>query len=76
MVKKNTQKKNSLISFNNLSPKQSVQYTKFKGYGEEILLGIVYLKMKHNNFYYPIDQDILGDDPRDMMWKILISWKL
>ena len=38
-------------------------------------MGLIYLHLKHNNFYFPIDKNTLETNPRDMMWKILLSWK-
>ena len=63
------------LDLNNLSIKESVYKTNFKGFGEDLLMGLIYLHLKHNNFYFPIDKNTLETNPRDMMWKILLSWK-
>lgn len=63
------------LDINNLSLKNSVYKTKFRGFGEDLLLGLIYLNLKHNNFYFPIDRTKLEKSPEDMMWKILLSWK-
>ena len=71
-----TKKKSNLPEkINNLSLKNSVYETKFKGFGEDLLMGLIYLNLKHNNFYFPIDKKTLENSALDMMWKILLSWK-
>lgn len=63
------------LDLNNLSLKESVYRTRFRGFGEDLLMGLIYLYIKYENFHFPIDRNTLATDPRDMMWKILLSWK-
>ena len=63
---------NSPHYLNNLSLKNSIQETSFRGYGEDIIMGLLYLLGKHSNFNILIGN--LSNIEDDFMWKIVISW--
>ena len=65
----------NLIKFDNLSPKKSVplnEKIKWKGYGEDLLFGFIYLSKKYDNFSFPI-QKINSNN--QLMWKIVVSYR-
>ena len=65
----------NILTFNNLSPKESVPVTekiKWKGYGEDLLFGFIYLSKKYDNFSFPIEKLSSGSE---IMWKIVISYR-
>ena len=66
---------NNILTFNNLSPKESVslkEKVKWKGYGEDLLFGFIYLSKKYDNFSFPIEKLSTGNE---MMWKIVVSYR-
>ena len=59
-------------NINNLSLKPSINQTSFRGFGEDIIMGLLYLLEKHKNFNILIGN--LTNINDDFMWKIVISW--
>ena len=65
----------NILKFEDLSPKKSVpieQEIKWKGYGEDLLFGFIYLSKKYNNFSFPIEKI---NQPNQIMWKIVVSYR-
>lgn len=67
MSKKSPQHKESLYSYS-----QSVKTTKWKGNGNDILLAYLYLLSKH---YLIFPHEYIPQNEKDMMWKLVISWR-
>ena len=66
---------NNILTYDNLSPKESVSLkdkVKWKGYGEDLLFGFIYLSKKYDNFSFPIEKLSTGNE---MMWKIVVSYR-
>ena len=65
----------NILKFEDLSPKKSVpvkEEIKWKGYGEDLLFGFIYLSKKYNNFSFPIEKI---SHPNQIMWKIVVSYR-
>ena len=70
----NKTKKKYPQTIDNLSIKESIYDTQWKGSGYDIIFAFIYLYKKHKNFYTPIS-DIETYSNRDMMWNVTISFK-